>query len=1389
MENKEIIIGGIDRHTSAQDAQLGVCEELINVRNDLTGLHLYKQGEGLSAELPYTNIYLHRWNGKVFYIGINPQNNVVSFDLDGDKVQDIQSISSADQVDIKSIGNMLIVSDKGGEDGEPSTITYVLETINGVTQYKQLNHKDLPLPTIAREDIYLKPIRYLSNYWASISKMGTYSEATTPGGDTDQERHIFPFFHHIPDGMRYDDEFKQGVKESLQGALGRVMAMDKHLAHGYVLIGTTVTLYDGTETGFSNLQVVDLSCHTPYRDEGAPAKFKLTSTDGDFMTIIPEKNSLDGLFFEFNRYDYGQHKLYMGVQVDGGDLYDTEKTSTYFHTITPTLTLPENIDIYKDYIKSINLYVSKPIDKIDWESFDVMIYNTSTNQNIETSLGSYEDVHSLFADSGNKWRLILYPKAPIRHLEDMKDELHKQLLFQQKSWSVQEVIDNGYKVSYECEFGSSEGTLGKTLEVSAWNTTRAGKMFVYNNRIHMYDSKAMVTVLDSDLQGLNGYENVWYSKVAQPTQSGAGEYYFAIASSMETRDKMYVTDVKNMLDVARTKGCYLGVYRDISGSGAPTDYNAYEWYQVAKSKNFYPNNSSPRCLCLRAIQSLPIRDYYMFFSFDKNSYVHYGADGVVSASSFALKASQAGFIAIHDNDSIGNNPWQLPWYEVGSDSAHSWADEHKTRLCTVIAYLKQEGNTLVIRHENIPILFKWDVVNGAIVLSDTALLSGLLTYPDSRCERLVIQYSRDGQVYSYEVSMSSDGSAYNYAYAYVSEEIEFVLGQLNEDQTKNMFFETDILNVTQLNNPTVFNVSNSYRFKGDITGLSLALEELNTMQTGSYPLYVLTTQGVFALQQGSGGVLYSNISPVTVDNCEKGKYIQVRNGVAYIANNRLYWLYGRQKVDILMPLDGNPDLEPRNNTSYPAACCTQRLYDISPYLCNVPILTYIQGVKLTYDSYHNELILSNSDYSYSFVFNFDAKKWFKITGEFSSIGDIHIIGRNLGTISGIYPRGSITIGLLATEESADVSDHNYCAIQSNVRDNTTFATKGERVSLVHAGVVLASMTLQADATLPATLSLLTRNLSWIETDINTYQNYQLTTKIYIKSQRTLSTSESVYLVNNSTSERVAFTLYARSTSHQTTAPKLIGSTITLALTHPTDNTKTLTIASKSIDENETISSLCDWIVQQINNSSLLLDATRNTNTVNITGTSFTKELNGLIPTLSIANSSSGWIKQQAFLSYSYKTLDGGKQEITNNAIRLIQLTNEIEDDYTIFHIQTRPQKLLPMTFATIYRTIVRVRTSLSYEIPSTDPDIEIPSLQPLKGQNLSAYIFASNNLKDYKCVAAEQREICTIDRIRLERIAHAYKYFVFIIGGIVSTKTELSTIITQIKPNANKHIR
>lgn len=240
-----------------------------------------------------------------------------------------------------------------------------------------------------------------------------------------------------------------------------------------------------------------------------------------------------------------------------------------------------------------------------------------------------------------------------------------------------------------------------------------------------------------------------------------------------------------------------------------------------------------------------------------------------------------------------------------------------------------------------------------------------------------------------------DSSAYNYSYAleltptivsaadfYAIVESE---GQLWTDEltTKVLWKkETNAINVSAQFNPYVFPVEYSYSFGGEILDIATSYLPISSTQVGQYPLTVFTTSGIFALEQGGGDVLYSNIVPLQ-PLVIGGESTPTPYGTFFVSSKNLFLLSGREIVDVSYTLGGGIDLSIRKSDSYKKLCCNTSggFFDFSHLLSQIDFEDYIKDVALTYDQLHNELYISSNDedIQYSYVFNLDTKSYHKVS--------------------------------------------------------------------------------------------------------------------------------------------------------------------------------------------------------------------------------------------------------------------------------------------------------------------------------------------------------------------------------------------------------------------------
>lgn len=239
----------------------------------------------------------------------------------------------------------------------------------------------------------------------------------------------------------------------------------------------------------------------------------------------------------------------------------------------------------------------------------------------------------------------------------------------------------------------------------------------------------------------------------------------------------------------------------------------------------------------------------------------------------------------------------------------------------------------------------------------------------------------------------SDSGAYNYSYAFdVIPRIGPTGTFLDEAQKwgdfdSEVFWkdESNAINVSDQYNPFVFPVEYSYAFSGEVLDIATSYLPISSTQVGQYPLTVFTSVGIFALEQGSGSVLYGNIVPLQ-PLVIKGKSISTPVGTFFVSSKNLYLLSGRDSVDVSRPLMGKPESTPKALKTYKALCCSSDndLYDFTDALSQFNFESIISDISLVYDQLQNELYISSNKESvkYSYVLNLATKLFHKVPFKF-----------------------------------------------------------------------------------------------------------------------------------------------------------------------------------------------------------------------------------------------------------------------------------------------------------------------------------------------------------------------------------------------------------------------
>lgn len=176
-----------------------------------------------------------------------------------------------------------------------------------------------------------------------------------------------------------------------------------------------------------------------------------------------------------------------------------------------------------------------------------------------------------------------------------------------------------------------------------------------------------------------------------------------------------------------------------------------------------------------------------------------------------------------------------------------------------------------------------------------------------------------------------------------------------------------------VNNPFYFPVANILEVgTGEILALASMTKPVSTGQFGEFPLYVFTTEGIWALQVGNDGTFVAK-QPVSRDVCYNAHSVtRIDNAVLFSTERGIMMVQGGTTAPITDILEG-PAFDIPSLPHF-----GQLLANAGLQPGNIPAVRfddYSKGCKMAYDYIHQRLFAFNPGYAYAYVFSFKTKAW------------------------------------------------------------------------------------------------------------------------------------------------------------------------------------------------------------------------------------------------------------------------------------------------------------------------------------------------------------------------------------------------------------------------------
>lgn len=271
----------------------------------------------------------------------------------------------------------------------------------------------------------------------------------------------------------------------------------------------------------------------------------------------------------------------------------------------------------------------------------------------------------------------------------------------------------------------------------------------------------------------------------------------------------------------------------------------------------------------------------------------------------------------------------------------------------------------------------------------------LLYYPDVRAQRIIFIDKTSGVEQLRLDEAMTQYANYGYLFGLFAE--KSTAASVNDYLDYQQLLElNDTMRVSKVNNPFVFPTENSFTFDGDILGSAVATHATSDGQFGQFPLTVLHTRGIDAMEVGSGDVSFSRIVPLSREVCTNGDSIHgTEIGILFVDSDGLKLLVGRDPVLLTDKVDNIPSVGIRDDLNYQlftgesgAEELLARFPAIHPLLSTDNILEYLQGAIVKYvGTKEKNIIVTNPNKAYSYIISLAQSMIYKIEGSFKYLED------------------------------------------------------------------------------------------------------------------------------------------------------------------------------------------------------------------------------------------------------------------------------------------------------------------------------------------------------------------------------------------------------------------
>ena len=245
----------------------------------------------------------------------------------------------------------------------------------------------------------------------------------------------------------------------------------------------------------------------------------------------------------------------------------------------------------------------------------------------------------------------------------------------------------------------------------------------------------------------------------------------------------------------------------------------------------------------------------------------------------------------------------------------------------------------------------------------------------------------DDKLYVYIIESSAEKYGRKIGLIEIGEEWE-VVDSLGEDvlPVNGVEVRDNVLKVSEVDNPFSFPAKLTYAPSNRaIVAMCSNTVALSQGQFGQHPLYLFCADGIWAMSvDASGGLVYTNHYPLAREVCINGDTVcGIDSGVVFASSKGLLMISGGNITPLSAPIN---EAEYKGR-ALPADSVLRRiasLVSLQNLFSDDSFVDYLGGAKVGFVYARRELVVSNSDYPYSYLLSLDSGQWNKVAHRFHS---------------------------------------------------------------------------------------------------------------------------------------------------------------------------------------------------------------------------------------------------------------------------------------------------------------------------------------------------------------------------------------------------------------------